>query len=84
MKNISKFLQKGTTGGDDGRPVGEMKMITHEVDLEYVLKSVTESLKTDEATYENNIERIEKVIFLYFSDKTNPQFIVIGIGQNIR
>lgn len=66
MKNITKFLQKGTTL-DEGRPSGEQKMITHEVDLEYVLKSVTESLKTDEATYENNIERIERVIFLVIS-----------------
>ncbi len=66
MKNITKFLQKGTTL-DEGRSSGEQKMITHEVDLEYVLKSVTESLKTDEATYENNIERIERVIFLVIS-----------------
>jgi len=63
MKNIAKFLQRGTTADNEAKQSGEQKMITHEVDLEYVLKSVTESLKTDEATYENNIERIERVIF---------------------
>ena len=67
MKNINSFVQK--TYRPDQEPEqrerGEMKMLTHEVDLDYVMRCVGESLKNDEAHFEDNIERLHKVRTFY-------------------
>lgn len=67
MKNIRGFLKKTYNEEKDfEKKREESKMITFEVDLDYVLNTVGESLKTDETVDQNNIERIQKVFNLYF------------------
>src|SRR5690349_5616047 len=63
MKNINKFVKNtyGQGSDDEGREKEELKMLTYEVDIDYVMKCVQESLKTDEAKFADNIERAEKV-----------------------
>ena len=63
MKNINSFLKKTYNQERDIelKKKDEAKMIIHEVDLDYVVKSVEESLKTEEARHQDNMERLQKV-----------------------
>lgn len=46
---------------EESKEKEELKMLTYEVDMDYVMKCVQESLKIDEAKFDDNIERAEKV-----------------------
>ncbi len=66
MKNINNFMKKNynqevSLDFREKKEIKESQMITHEVDLEYVMKTVEESLKTDEAYFQENSERLQNV-----------------------
>lgn len=63
MKNINSFVNKTYRPDRDVETSHREtpKMLTFEVDLDYVIKSVEESLKTDEAKHADNIDKLDKV-----------------------
>jgi len=63
MKNINSFLKKtyNQEREFENKKPKENKALIFEVDLDYVMKSVDESLKTEEARYKDDLERIQKV-----------------------
>jgi hypothetical protein len=69
-------------GEDEPKEKEALKMLTYEVDLDYVMRCVTESLKTDEAKFSDNIERAEKGEKLIAVSENNIQNYQREYDQN--
>ncbi len=65
MNKINQYIKKNYSQGQETneRENANQKALTFEMDLDYVIRSVTENLKTDEAHYQENVDRIHKVSF---------------------